>query len=142
MESVQQIFVNAVSFPAEMIIFVLFEVCSNSSTSFYVSCCFETGLPLASLMVISLQLRKLHLLLRDDQVVSSVLPIIDNFAALPTGRSHTVDFNSRVTPFCDEPLRQHRSVLTMKLQAAFAKQSGKQWCNSRGQGGRVPPRDF
>ena len=30
-----------------------------------------------------------------------------------------------MTPLCNEPLRQYRSVLTMKQQAAFAEQSGK-----------------
>ena len=35
-----------------------------------------------------------------------------------------LQFNSGAMPLCDEPLRQHRSVLTMKLQAAFAELSG------------------
>ena len=35
-----------------------------------------------------------------------------------------LQFSLGATPLCDEPLRQHRSVLTMKLQAVFTKQSG------------------
>ena len=35
-----------------------------------------------------------------------------------------LQFNTEAMPLCDEPLRQHSSVLTMKLQAAFAEQSG------------------
>ena len=34
-----------------------------------------------------------------------------------------LQFNFGTTPCCNIPLRQHRSALTMKLQAAFAEQS-------------------
>ena len=90
---------------------------------------FRLARPFVALSVILAQLSKLHLPLRNDQAISSVLII--NLVALPIAAdciqltSIRLQSNSGVMPLCDEPLLQHCSVLNIKLQVTFEEQSGK-----------------
>ena len=89
---------------------------------------FRLACRLATLMMIFVHLRKLHLPLRDDQVASSILPIND-LAALPTVADHIqltliqLDSNAALQPMSH--CGNNTQELIMNLQAVFVEQSGK-----------------